>query len=71
MPKFFKKLKQKNSNLHKLAVVVAVVLVWRGLWGIADLYFLPHNELLSFSLNILLGIGILLWIDRFSLKDLD
>jgi succinate dehydrogenase hydrophobic anchor subunit len=43
-----------------LIAVVAVVTMWRGIWGLLDEYLLPHNKRLSLWISFLLGfIGII------------
>lgn len=38
----------------------AVVAVWRGIWGLLDLYLFPDNPTLSFIISILIGLFILI-----------
>ena len=45
---------------HSILIGTAVVLFWRGMWGVLDLYLFPENEALSFITSILLGMLILL-----------
>ena len=42
---------------------IAVVLVWRGVWGLMDLYFFPHHPLIAYTISCLAGV-ILLYIGR-------
>lgn len=64
-------LRRKHSNLHIMSVAVAVVFVWRGLWGIMDLYLFPAHPLVSYALSIVLGLAILIVIDKAKLEDLE
>jgi hypothetical protein len=43
--------------------VFGVVLVWRGVWYIADMFLLPANELLSAVASIAIGVLALIFID--------
>lgn len=52
-----------KRNLEVLLLVVAVVLVWRGVWGLTDLYLLPDYPALSFSLSVLVGLALLYFHD--------
>ncbi|MBU2524779.1 hypothetical protein KKG71_06325 [Patescibacteria group bacterium] len=61
--------KKKYPNLHTIIVVASVVLVWRGIWGLLDLYLFPSNPALSYLTSTLLGL-IILWIDDFHLNEL-
>ena len=52
---------KKNFTIFVLAV--GIVLVWRGVWGLLDLYLFPGNEALSFTVSIIAGIVILYFND--------
>lgn len=49
--------------------VFGVILVWRGLWGLMDLYLFPGHPEFSYILSIALGFFILL-ADDFELEEL-
>lgn len=51
-------------NIKTLVDTCAIVLVWRGLWILFDLYVFPDNPILSAILGIIVGLGILLYDDR-------
>jgi hypothetical protein len=51
-------MKGKNSKFHILISAAALILFWRGFWGLADLYLFPQNPALSFILSI--GLGLLI-----------
>jgi hypothetical protein len=51
---------KKTKRIRFLFIAFGVVLVWRGFWGIADLYIFPENPLISFLVSIGLGLVILL-----------
>ncbi|PIZ92302.1 MAG: hypothetical protein CO029_02445 [Candidatus Magasanikbacteria bacterium CG_4_9_14_0_2_um_filter_41_10] len=36
-----------------------MVCLWRGVWGLLDMYFFPHTPITSFTLSILLGMMII------------
>ena len=38
--------------------VVAIVMVWRGIWNLLDLYLLPKNPKLSNWISLLLGLAL-------------
>ena len=58
-----------NLNLRILVEVAGVILVWRGVWTLADRYLLPENPDVSAVISIILGI-IILYMERKSLKNL-
>ena len=45
--------------MHILLIAIAVVLFWRGAWGLMDLYVFPENTLLSYITSLVLGLVIL------------
>jgi len=57
-----------KQNLNQIIIVLAVVLVWRGTWGLADIYLFPNQPVLSFSISIIAGLALLTFID-FKKKD--
>ena len=54
-----------KSNLKLLILAVAIVAVWRGVWGLMDIYLFPNNEILSFSISIIIGVLILYFHESF------
>jgi hypothetical protein len=42
----------------------AVVLFWRGVWGLLDIYLFPENLTLSFFVSVVVGLGILYFLKR-------
>lgn len=63
LQKFKKFRKNKNSNLNIFMVCCAVILIWRGVRNIMDLYIFPNNPLVSCITCIILWILILLMDD--------
>lgn len=65
---FFKKDIKKKSGLslkprryliRDLIIVIGIVLVWRGIWHIADRFLFPNYPLLSEILGLLIGLFLL------------
>jgi uncharacterized membrane protein YcjF (UPF0283 family) len=52
-----------------LLIGFAVIAFWRGAWGLMDLYLLPNNQTLSFTLSLIIGLAILL-ITHYIIKEL-
>lgn len=63
MNKIFQKLGislKPNPGFFVIIIkVIGVVMVWRGVWEILDVYFFPENRLLSDIISITLGLFIL------------
>ena len=58
-----------QKNLRHIIVAIGVVMVWRGIWGLADVYLFPNDQLLSFAISVIIGVIILFLID-FHKKDI-
>ena len=59
MFKKFSKLKTKHQIIFTLLIALAVVSVWRGIWGLMDIYLFPKNLHLSLWFSLVLGLLIL------------
>lgn len=68
--KRYRKFKRKYKVLHILLVALAVVMFWRGVWGILDTYLFPGNELASYLSSIIVAF-LILYFDDFHLKELE
>ena len=62
--------KDNASNLNTVIVCISVVMVWRWVWDLLDIYVFPNNPLLSNVICIVLWIGVLL-IDDWKLDELN
>jgi len=56
--------------LHVLIMATAIVMFWRGVWGILDVFLIPHHELVSSVLSIFIAF-VVLYIDDFHLRELE
>ncbi|HUQ84893.1 MAG TPA: hypothetical protein VM077_01080 [Candidatus Limnocylindrales bacterium] len=48
-----------KQTLKALFIGISVVFFWRGAWGLMDIYLFPHDMLLSSTLSLGIGVGIL------------
>jgi hypothetical protein len=62
-------LKKLHPTLNAIVVIFAIIMLWRGVWGLIDLYLFPDSPTFSHLLSLLLG-ALVLYLDDFSLKDL-
>ncbi|AHB41005.1 hypothetical protein P148_SR1C00001G0198 [candidate division SR1 bacterium RAAC1_SR1_1] len=53
-------LRKSDSNLNMIVIVIAVVMIWRGVRGILDTFLFPNYPLVSYIVSLGLGIVILL-----------
>lgn len=58
--KKFSKLKTKHQILFAILIAFAVIAVWRGFWGLMDIYLFPENYELSLWVSLIIGLIILI-----------
>ena len=61
--------KDNDSNLNTIVVCISVVMVWRWVWDLLDIYIFPNNPLISNLICIIVWLAILL-IDDGKLEEL-
>ena len=63
--KFFKGISFKLDELffRNLTLILATILIWRGVWNFADKHFLPENFMLSNLISIAVGLLLLFVFD--------
>ena len=69
MIKKIRKYLSTRKNLRIIIDLLGIVIVWRGIWGLLDLFVFPENQLLSCLASIVLGF-IFLLIDGNGLDEL-
>lgn len=42
--------------IHWLIIFILIVMLWRGTWGLIDLWLFPNNLLLSYAICIIIPI---------------
>ncbi len=67
---FFKRVKKTHPNFYSIFIGISIIMFWRGLWGLMDLYLFPDNHLLSYLVSVFLGL-FLLYINDFRLKEIE
>ncbi len=63
------KVKNFKENLKVIVMTIAIVLIWRGVWGFCDEYLFPNHKDISYGISIAFGL-FLLWLDDFSIDEL-
>lgn len=66
----FQWLKSKHPNWYSIIVGASLIMFWRLIWDLLDMYFLPDNHLLSVIIPGVLGL-ILLYVNDFKLKEIE
>jgi hypothetical protein len=63
------RLKLEHPTVNAILVIVAIIMLWRGVWELLNIYLFPGSPTFSNLLTIALG-ALILHLDDFSLKDL-
>lgn len=63
----FKNLKTHHQLIWSLVIVVSLVSIWRGVWGLMDAFIFPNNFLLSVITTLFAGI-IMITVTHYKLK---
>jgi len=61
--------KARHPNLNALVIVFAIIMLWRGVWGLLDTYLFPGSPIFSYLVGIGLG-AVILYLDNFSIDHL-
>lgn len=67
--KFNKFRKNRDSNINILIECIAIIMIWRGVWDLLEIYIFPDSPFISNIVCVVLWIGILL-IDDWKLWEL-
>lgn len=62
-------LKARYPIGNAIAIIIAIVMLWRGVWGLLDTYFFPGSPTLSHFSCALLGV-LVLYLDGFHIDNL-
>jgi hypothetical protein len=63
------RLKNEYPTANAIVVIFAIIMLWRGIWELLNLYLFPGSP--TFSNLLCIGLGaLILRLDNFSLKDL-
>ena len=57
--------KDISEVTHVMLTALAIIMFWRGIWGLMDVYLFPGNFILSHVLSIIIGILILYSTENF------
>ena len=54
-----KKISHIKKVFYTLLIAFAIIMFWRGVWGLMDKLLFPNNHVLSYVISLILGIVIL------------
>ena len=58
-----KKLKPINQLIFAFVIGFAVISLWRGVWGLLDVYLFPNQYVLGLWVSVFVGVAILIATD--------
>ncbi|MBN1463760.1 MAG: hypothetical protein JW922_08835 [Paludibacteraceae bacterium] len=64
------KLKKRHRPFFAFIIGTSVVLFWRGMWGLLDIYFIPEKPVVSYALSMVIGLT-MLYITHYWIKELE
>ena len=62
-------LKACYPNANVLIIIFAIIMLWRGVWGLLDTYLFPGSPVFSYLASLALG-ALILYLDDFKLDNL-
>jgi len=60
MNKKWNEMKWYSKFLYSFLVGIAFIGIWRGCWGLLDMYLFPNIPILSYFLTLVFGVMVLL-----------
>lgn len=62
-------LKERYPSVNVIVIILAIIMLWRGIWGLLDTYVFPGSPTFSNLFCIVLGV-VILYLDGFSIDNL-
>ena len=62
-------LKALHPTGNVVVIIFAIIMIWRGFWGLLDIYFFPGYPTLSHLACLLIG-ALILYLDDFRIDNL-
>jgi len=55
----FTGLKRRHQLGFGIFLSVGIISLWRGIWGLSDIYLFPDDKTLSYISSFIIGLGII------------
>jgi hypothetical protein len=59
MLKKFTDLKKHHQLFFSLIIMSGMICMWRGVWGLLDMFLFTGSPLYSYSLSFIIGVGVI------------
>lgn len=66
--KSVRRFEHRHHIFASMLIGSAIVLLWRGIWSLADIYLFPNQDVVSAGLSILIGF-VILYLRDFDVKE--
>ena len=67
--RFRKFRKDYDSNLNTIVICISVIMVWKWIWDLLEIYVFPNNPTLSNIVCVIIWVAVLL-VDDWKLEEL-
>lgn len=64
------KKKRRPAPLYTIFTAGAIIMFWRGVWGLMDIYLFPNDATLSYSVSFVISVLLYIFVVRHHVKDL-
>lgn len=61
---------KRPAPLSSMLVAGAVIMFWRGVWGLMDVYLFPNNLPLSYAISLIVSLLLFTFVVRHHIKKL-
>lgn len=65
-----RKYKKRPAPLSTILIAGAIIMFWRGVWGLMDIYLFPHDPTLSYGVSFLISVLLYIFVVRHHVKNL-
>lgn len=65
-----RKYKRQPAPLSTILIAGAIIMFWRGVWGLMDVYIFPDDLPLSYAVSFLISVLLYIFIVRHHVKRL-
>lgn len=69
MFKKYKKTSHFHRSLYYLVTGAGIIIFWRGIWGLLDVYLFPNNPELSYFISAIGGL-LILFLNDYSIEEI-
>jgi len=65
-----KKYKKRPAPLSTILIAGAIIMFWRGVWGLMDVYLFPNDPPLSYGISFIISVLLYIFVVRHHVSNL-